>query len=62
MEKCKYCSGELYSNEPIIDSYERKLENHTVLVISRNHINCYFGRYKVKTEINYCPMCGRKLE
>ncbi len=54
--KCQYCTGE----KPILDDWFSTVEigDDTIYVVGCN------GYHTVRTSfnINYCPMCGRKLE
>lgn len=73
---CKYCEngdGEeyvLYSNLPIKDDFNKEdIEDNQIQYI-RKDINKHFLVTETNNEdgdvlileINYCPMCGRKLE
>ena len=52
---CEYCKDEMES-KPIIDKYAiDTIVDHKFLY---NYCDC--GNHTV-VEINYCPMCGRKL-
>ncbi|GGC98199.1 hypothetical protein [Enterococcus wangshanyuanii] len=54
---CQYCQGE-YFNRPIYDTDYIKAfieDESNVLVIDDDFVTS-------SVEINYCPMCGRKLE
>lgn len=77
VEKCEYCyehkvmKNKLYPNLPIIDDFteEEFFGNDTPLQYIRKENN----KYQLTTEtqnsegdvlilnLNYCPMCGRKL-
>ena len=60
-KECKYC---------VSGGKERKFltkMSHLVARIYDNnlYVQSYYGDYEVKTTllpINYCPMCGRKLD
>lgn len=61
--QCKYCKG-----EPIYSSDSDELEKeYLYLHIKNNNLNLFYENadpYESlfnKFEINYCPMCGRKL-
>lgn len=53
---CDYCNGSDY-NKDIISEY-----NMTVsLIETSNGIKLFINGCDYKPEINFCPMCGRKL-
>jgi hypothetical protein len=55
---CEYCKENMES-KPLSDKYE--VIAIETLVSERNIYNyCDCGRHSV-IEINYCPMCGKKL-
>lgn len=65
VEKCLYCSG---PNNPFFE-YDRikKDKNNPSIKISVIDDICFLEIYKTisfyrEFSINYCPMCGRKME
>lgn len=64
---CSYCTGE----KPItlIEDRGHYYANEVLeIFISKNRLESYYSAYSNDSsfdgyaEINYCPMCGRKLE
>lgn len=58
IEPCQYCN-----DEPKIIRPENPFNNHLNFQIFNRYICLIDYKYKVdeKFEINYCPICGRKL-
>lgn len=59
MSKCKYCQYSI-GNESIYESNCIDLEvfdNHLLI-----DVGIQYEGTKERAKINYCPMCGRKLE
>lgn len=58
---CKYCDGDFVGDKPICALTNK--ETHGIEIIVENgfiYAYCKCGRKSV-VEINYCPMCGEKL-
>lgn len=57
MNKCNYCS---YDRDDYILAVDK--HGHLVLEPYEAVLKVKFYGNKMQTKINYCPMCGRKLE
>jgi len=70
-EKCKYCddNNDVYLYDDCKYSLKADCETGIIAYVLRNEllINSRADTYEpsymeAETKINYCPMCGRKLE
>lgn len=63
-EKCDYCNFESMNRATLVAYSKNRQGFKFVYVGNDRKIHVDDGRYskeKTDTEINYCPMCGRKL-
>ncbi|WP_088825681.1 MULTISPECIES: hypothetical protein [Listeria] len=62
MKNCKYCKGEF--SDFLMHSFtsdDNHLDNYFELDIIADEL-ILRGDVRGRTKINYCPICGRKLE
>lgn len=57
MSECRYCS---YDRDDYISAIDK--QGHLVLEPYEALLKVKFYGNKMQTQINYCPICGRKLE
>ena len=64
---CEYCDGklvkELNMSKPLLSGYCDNLGQEILIVIKEKEIRIYNDEDAGYTyiDINYCPLCGRKL-
>lgn len=68
MKKCKYCDGE-HGDSPSKFLLQKKLNfgelGEAVLALilfDDKYLACSLEKTEKMIKINYCPMCGRKLD
>lgn len=61
MEKCEYCGGYNLGSKPISDQFDFSPCIESIVDGCFLYNICDSG-HKTVLKINYCPMCGRKLE
>lgn len=55
---CKYCDKDMYNEEIVFGAYVEKRKGRYSM---QNYLVCIQEDYK-DIPINYCPICGKKLE
>ena len=62
-EKCDYCNFDSMNRATLVAYPENRSDFEFVYVGNDNkiHIDGKTSNEKTDQEINYCPMCGRKL-
>lgn len=54
---CEYCENEnKYAGEDLLDN-----DNYNEVIIHKNFLEIEINNCNKVIPINYCPMCGRKL-
>lgn len=62
---CEYCNLKeniLNNSEPIMGFYEDEIKEGYIFISSEGKLLVNNDYALTSAEINYCPMCGRKLE